>query len=46
MSACTDPFFALDEATKTLKRVEVYFYFFFNLGARWGVGVNATPRSL
>ena len=30
--------FALEQATKAHRGVEVYFYSFFNLGSRWGVG--------
>jgi hypothetical protein len=39
--------FALEQAMKAQVRgEEVYVYSFFNLGARWGWVVNATPRPL
>jgi hypothetical protein len=37
--------FALEEAMKTQREVEVWVYSLFNLGTRWLV-VNATPRPL
>jgi hypothetical protein len=38
--------FALEEAMKTQRGVEVYLYSFFNLGARWECVVNAMFRPL
>ena len=38
--------FILAEARKTRKEVRVQLYSLFNLGARWGWVVNATPRPL
>jgi hypothetical protein len=35
--------FTLEHATKPIGGVEVQIYSFFNLGARWGWVVNATP---
>jgi hypothetical protein len=37
---------ALKQSMKVLRGVEVQLYSFFNLGARWGWVVNATPRQL
>jgi len=36
--------FALEQATKAQREVEVRLYSFFNLGTRWGWVVNATLR--
>jgi len=36
----------VEQATKTQRGVEVYLYFYFNLGARWWWVVNSTPRPL
>jgi hypothetical protein len=36
----------LEQATKAQRGVEVQLYSFFNIGARWGWVVNATPRPL
>jgi hypothetical protein len=38
--------FTLKQATKSQRGVEVQPYSLFNLGARWGWVVNATPRPL
>ena len=38
--------FTLEQATKAQRGVEVQLYSFFNLAARWGWVVNATPRPL
>jgi hypothetical protein len=35
----------LEQATAQ-RGVDVYLYAFFNLGAKWGLVVNATPRPL
>jgi len=37
---------SISQATKAQGGAEVYLYSFFNLGARWGWVVNATPRPL
>jgi len=38
--------FTIEQVTKVKTGVEVQSYFFFNLGARWGLVVNATPWPL
>jgi hypothetical protein len=38
--------FALGQAMKAQRGVELYLYAFFNLGATWGWVVNATLRQL
>ena len=38
--------FTQEQATKTQMGRDVQLYFTFNLGARWGWVVNATPRPL
>jgi len=38
--------FTLEQATKVQRRSRGILYSFFNLGARWGWVVNATPRPL
>jgi len=38
--------FILEQATKAQSGKAVYLYSSFNLGARWGWVVNATPRQL
>jgi hypothetical protein len=38
--------FTLEQATKAQGGVEVQLYSFFNLGAWWGLVVNAIPRPL
>ena len=38
--------FNLEQAMKAQRKIEVYLYSFFNLGARWGWVVNAMPQPL
>ena len=38
--------FTFEQATKAQGGVEVYLYSFFNLSARWGWVVNATPQPI
>ena len=38
--------FTLKQAMKTQRGVEMQLYFFFNLGVRWWLVVDSTPRSL